>query len=188
MSAQPSFTSSQASASTAASTENQPTARPAAPHGAPQTNPSTSAPALHGAPPDPTAHHGAPSTAPGAKRTQNRPKPPLPERRLAAIRLLAVGHRPCAVAACLKLDRHTLLRWRREDDFQRDLLRFHAYLAESAQPPAPAPQPLSPSDQACSTATPAMPRADNPQEPSYDLPHPTSATGTREGVNRALER
>src|SRR5436190_6328972 len=135
MSAQPSFPSSQAGIS-----------RPAAPHGAPETNPPAPAAAHQGAPPDPTAPHGAPSTAPGAKQTQNRRTPPLPERRLAAIRLLAIGHRPCAVAACLKLDRHTLLRWRREPNFQRDLLRFHAYLAESAQPPAP--PPLSPSEQA----------------------------------------
>jgi DNA-binding NarL/FixJ family response regulator len=63
-----------------------------------------------------------------------RSKPPcsstLSPRQLAAARALAAGKRVCDVAAQLRINRTTLLRWRRLSDFTDELQRIHCRLTE----------------------------------------------------------
>jgi hypothetical protein len=54
----------------------------------------------------------------------------LSPRQLAAARALAAGKRVCDVAALLRINRTTLLRWRKLTEFTDELQRIHRRLSE----------------------------------------------------------
>jgi len=95
-----------------------------APHGAPQRTA-----AHHGAPSKSTNHHESkPTSPPPIENQKSKIENPLTERQSAALRLLLVGHSPCSVASTLNIDRHTLLRWRRQPAFLAEFNKLHNQL------------------------------------------------------------
>ena len=66
-----------------------------------------------------------------------RSKPPctlaLSPRQLAAARALAAGRRVCDVAALLRINRTTLLRWRKLNEFTDELQRIHWQMSQQRE-------------------------------------------------------
>jgi hypothetical protein len=102
-------------------------------HGALSEPPLARTAAPHGAPAYTAAHH--PTKI--AKNEATCHPGPLSPRQLAALRYLVAGYRPTFVAKGLSIDRHTLLRWRRDPLFQAQLQQLHQQLAAKTTAPHP---------------------------------------------------
>lgn len=99
--------------------------------GAPSAPPPARTAAHHGAPPNTLAHHNQQIRKNEATCRYGNLSP----RQLAAARYLIAGYRPTLVAKGLSIDRHTLLRWRRDPQFQAHLHQLHQQLAAKTVAP-----------------------------------------------------